>query len=71
MKPREHVVFDIGEEKFKYFQHINKDKKYKVDMVDLNKRLNQSKKNNFFNNIKIISASLLCLAIIAIISFKV
>jgi len=71
MKLREHVVFDIGEEKFKYFQHIDKDKKYKVDMIDLNKRLNQSKKNNLFSNIKIIIISLLCLAIIAMISLKV
>ena len=70
MKPREHVVFDIGEEKFKYFQHINKDKKYKVDIIDLNKRLNHIKKTNFYNNTKIISCALLCLGLFALISLK-
>ena len=71
MKSREHVIFDIGEEKFKYLQREDKNKNYKVDIIDLNARLNQTKKKNFYSNIKIISASLLCLVIITMISLKV
>jgi|TARA_B110000967_G_C18465657_1_gene354822 hypothetical protein len=71
MKSREHVIFDIGEEKFKYLQREDKNKNYKVDIIDLNKRLNETKKKNLYSNIKIISASLLCLVIITMISLKV
>ena len=47
MKSREHVIFDIGEEKFKYLQREDKNKNYKVDIIDLNKRLNETKKKIF------------------------
>ena len=70
MKSREQVVFDINEDKFKYLHHQDKSKKIKVDIVELNKRLNQIKKNNFYLNAKITFASILCLTVIVIISLK-
>ena len=68
MKSREQVVFDITEEKFKYLHHQDKSKKIKVDIVELNKRLNYTKKINIYTNAKIFAASLLFLGLIAFIS---
>ena len=56
MKFRDQVVFDINEEKFKYLHRESKDKLNRVDMIDLNKRLNETKKMNFYTNAKIITA---------------
>ena len=70
MKYMEKVIFDIGEDKFKYLQRDNEIRIKKVDMNELNKRLNQSKKINFYTNTKIFAVSLFCLSIIALISLK-
>ena len=69
MKSKEQVVFDISEEKFKYLQRVEKKIK-KVDIIDLNKRLNHTKKINIYNNTKIITCSLLSLVAVALISLK-
>lgn len=69
MKSKEQVVFDISEEKFKYLQRVEKKIK-KVDIIDLNKRLNHTKKINIYNNTKVITYSLLGLAAVALISLK-
>jgi hypothetical protein len=71
MKIKEQVVFDIREEKFRYLHRQDKDKNNKVDMVELNKRLNQLKKNNFYVNAKITIASILCLTVVIMISLKI
>ena len=49
MKNKEQVVFDIGKEKFKYLQRDEIKSSNKVDMVELNKRLNETKRMNFYN----------------------
>jgi hypothetical protein len=71
MKIREHVIFDIKEEKFRYLHRQDKNKNNKVDIVELNKRLNQLKKNNFYVNAKITIVSVLCLTVIIMISLKI
>tara|TARA_B100000780_G_C20727752_1_gene289201 strand:- start:285 stop:500 length:216 start_codon:yes stop_codon:yes gene_type:complete len=71
MKIKEQVVFDIREEKFRYLHRQDKDKNNKVDMVELNKRLNQLKKNNFYVNAKITIVSILCLTVVIMISLKI
>jgi hypothetical protein len=71
LKFKEHVVFNIRKEKFQYLHRENNNKPNKVDIIDLNKRLNETKKINFYTNAKIITASLLCVTVIALISFKV
>ena len=68
MKMKEHVVFDIEREKYKYLQRDGV--RRKVDMIDLNKRLNHTKKINFYNNTKIIVFLLLCLSVFVLISLK-
>ena len=70
MKTKEQVVFDISNEKFKYLQRYSNSKSRRVDIIDLNKRLNHIKKTNFYNNTKINSCALLCLGLFALISLK-
>ena len=44
MKFRNKVIFDITADKFKYLHRDGKNKSNKVDIVELNKRLNYTKK---------------------------
>ena len=71
MSFKDQVVFDIAEEKFKYLNRENKNLRNRADIVELNKKLNQTKKSNFYNNAKIVTASILLLALVAMISLKV
>ena len=69
MKFKDQVIFDLGNEKFRHLHRVEKRSK-KVDIVDLNQRLNQAKKKNFYYNTKVIFVSLLGLVIFAVISLK-
>ena len=70
MKLKNQVVFDIREERFKYLDRADVNSSKRVDMVDLNRRLNQTKKTNFYTNTKIIATSFLIIGIIFLISLK-
>jgi hypothetical protein len=70
MKLKDQVVFDISEEKFRYLHREDNSKHNRVDIIDLNKKLNETKKINFYANIKIITTLLLCLALVAMVSLK-
>ena len=68
MKSRGQVIFDIDEERFKYlYRYENKIKKI-LNIDDLNARLNETKKLNFYSNIRVVSLCLACLIIISLIS---
>ena len=70
MKPSAKVVFDISQEKFKYLQRDDFRRSRKVDMNELNKRLNQNRKINLYNNTKIVAFSLLLLGFFILISLN-
>ena len=70
MKYRGQVVFDIRQDKFKYLHREDTNMKSRVDIVDLNKRLNETRKINFYDNAKIIFVSLLLLGMVALLSAK-
>lgn len=70
MKTKGQVVFDINADKFRYLYRAENKIKQKVDIVDLNRRLNEKKKINFYSNTKIIAFSLLTLVVFAIITLK-
>ena len=70
MKYRGQVVFDIGAEKFKYLHREDGNKRDKVDIIDLNRRLNENRKINLYTNAKIIAASLICIVVVAFISLN-
>ena len=44
MKPKEQVIFDISADKFRYLHREENKIRHKVDIVDLNKRLNEKRK---------------------------
>ena len=70
MKSSAKVVFDISQEKFKYLQRDDFRRSRKVDMNELNKRLNQNRKMNIYNNTKIVTFSLLLLGFFVLISLN-
>ena len=70
MKYGNKVIFDITEDKFKYLHRDSKNKSNKVDINELNRRLNYTKKINIYTNAKIIAASFLLLGFIAFVSLN-
>ena len=68
MKINEQKNFDA--ERFQYLQRGENDNNNKVDIFDLNVRLNKMKKSNLYTNTKIITFSIFCLIIISVISLK-
>jgi hypothetical protein len=70
LKTKEQVIFDINADKFRYLYRAENKIKQKVDIVDLNRRLNEKRKTNFYSNTKIIAFSLLTLIVFAIITLK-
>ena len=67
MKTNKQKNFDA--ERFQYLQRGENNNK-KVDIFELNVRLNKMKKSNLYNNTKIITFSISCLIIISVISLK-
>jgi len=70
MKQKEHVIFDKNLDRFRYLYREDKIISKKVDMDELNARLNESRKINIYTNIKIVALCLTCLTIVSLISLK-
>ena len=69
MKTNEQKYFDA--KRFQYLQRgENNNNNNKVDIFDLNMRLNKMKKSNLYTNTKIITFSISCLIIISAITLK-
>jgi hypothetical protein len=69
MKTNEQKYFDA--KRFQYLQRgENNNNNNKVDIFDLNMRLNKMKKSNLYTNVKIITFSISCLIIISAITLK-
>ena len=69
-KTKEQVIFDINADKFRYLYREENKLKQKVDIIELNRRLNENKKVNFYSNTKIIAFSLIVFGIFALITMK-
>ena len=67
MKTNEQKDFDA--KRFQYLQR-GENNNNKVDIFDLNVRLNKMKKSNLYTNTKIITFSISCLIIISVITLK-
>ena len=70
MKTKAQVVFDISHDKFTYLQRDERKRLNKVDLVDINRRLNQTKKKNFYNNAKVTIFLIFSLGFFLLISLK-
>ena len=69
-KTKEQVIFDINADKFRYLYREENKIKQKVDIIELNRRLNENKKVNFYSNTKILAFSLIVFGIFALITMK-
>ncbi len=69
-KTKEQVIFDINADKFRYLYREENKLKQKVDIIELNRRLNENKKVNFYSNTKILAFSLIVFGIFALITMK-
>jgi len=70
MITKNQIFFNTELEKFKYLQREDNKKTKKVDIINLNARLNRNKKLNFYTNIKIIVFSISCLSIVTLITLE-
>ena len=70
MRAKQHVVFDIKAEKFRYLHREEDRIKKRVNIDVLNKRLNTIKKLNNYSNARMIIVSLTTVIFFALISIK-
>jgi hypothetical protein len=70
MRAKQHVVFDIKAEKYRYLHREADSIKKRVNIDVLNKRLNTIKRLNTYSNAKMIIVSLSIIIIFAVISIK-
>jgi len=70
MKTKAQVVFDISRDKFTYLYRDEIKRSNKVNLIDINRRLNQTKRKNFYNNAKVIFFLIFSLGFFLLISLK-
>jgi hypothetical protein len=70
MTVKRQTIYDLKSDQFKYLKREKDNHLHKVDINELNKRLNKVKKINFFNTATIMFLCFSCLAILTIISMK-
>ena len=70
MKTKEQTVYDLNSEKFKYLQRKENAHLHRADINELNKRLNQTKRSNFYSTVLVSVLCLFCLVTLSLISVK-
>ena len=70
MKIKEQTTYDIDSEQFKYLKREENKTLYRVDINELNQRLNRTKRSNFYTTISVAILCLSCLIILTVISIK-
>ena len=70
MRSREQIVYDINLEQFKHLKREENIHLHRVDINELNKRLNRTKKSHFYTTVTITVLCFSALVILSIISVK-
>ena len=70
MSMKERTVYDVNSEEFKYLKREENTYLNKVDINVLNRRLNETKKSNFFLTALFVLLGFSSLAALALISIK-
>ena len=70
MRIKEQTIYDLDSEQFKYLKREDSKTLNRVDINDLNQRLNQTRKSNFYTTIAVVILCLSCLIILSVISIK-
>ena len=66
MKFKEQITYDLNSNQFKYLKREENRTLHRVDINELNKRLNETRKSNFYATTLFV---ILCLSLLIIISF--
>jgi|TARA_B110000027_G_scaffold111398_1_gene119618 hypothetical protein len=70
LKSKEHILYDINTDKFMYLKRKENRVLHKVDINELNKKLNASNRSSFYNTALIVFLCLSCLIILSLISIN-
>ncbi len=70
MRVKQQTVYDLNSEQFKYLKREKNSHLHKVDINELNKRLNKTKRTSFYNTLLICVACFLSLVILSLVSIK-
>jgi len=70
MRIKARTSYDLNSNQFKHLEEKEIKVLHRVDINELNKRLNENKKSNFYTTILIAILCLFCLTIISFIGLK-
>ena len=70
MRSREQIVYDINLEQFKHLKREENIYLQRVDVNELNKRLNRAKRSNFYSTALVAVFCFFCLTTLCLISIK-
>jgi len=70
MITKNQVIINREQQRFKYLERRENQKKNRVDVHELSQRLNKNKILNYYSNTKVIALCFSCIIIIMLISFK-
>ena len=70
MVAKQQAIYDIKTDKFKYLKREQNRISNRVDVNELNKRLNKTKRSNFYTTTLFVVICLSCLAVLSFISLK-
>jgi len=70
MRIKKQTTYNINSDKFKYLEREVNNHLNRVDINDLNKRLNITKRSNFYTTSLFAILGLSCLVILSLIGFR-
>ena len=70
MRIKDSRTYDLNKNQFIHMQRTEDSVLRRVDINDLNKKLNEAQRSSFFTTILIVVACVFCLVILSVISIK-
>ena len=70
MRSKEQIIYDLNSDQFKYLKREENRILHRVDIHDLNKRLNETRKSSFYRTSLVFMLSLSFLTILCFVGFK-
>ena len=70
MKNKDQTIYDINSDRFRYLKREENIYLQRVDVNELNKRLNRAKRSNFYSTALVTVFCFFCLATLCLISIK-
>ena len=70
MKTKDQKIYDINSDRFRYLKREENIYLQRVDVNELNKRLNRTKRSNFYSTALVAVFCFFCLTTLCLISIK-